>query len=367
MGEKTDFVSNKWLSDEEILTLGIKPKQVDLYRRKYYFESFGIASWIDKLREHTFYTDYIPLTALEGTTMLQFMREDKNFDNIIEHPNIKNLIEKIDLKIQSNEKFSNGVFIKLSTRSPKDVPVYDYDNERLKSLIKYEIEKKIHFARQNNHQTWSFIKATNKFMKVLNGKEAMELILKSSRVREDLSGMLNFGDEFFKCDIIVREWVDEVSERPEYEFRGFANNYKLNALTMYFCFAYSEELVRRKKEIQELILNFYESIKHLIEPTAYVIDFYVMSDNTIKIIEMNPFQTGAGGGLFNWREHRELFLNGPFEFRILEEIPKGVEIPDRWNRWILSEYPANKDWMRVVYLISCVIIILFSIYYFKVK
>tara|TARA_R110002050_G_scaffold138191_1_gene261886 strand:- start:47 stop:421 length:375 start_codon:yes stop_codon:yes gene_type:complete len=35
----------------------------------------------------------------------------------------------------------------------------------------------------------------------------------------------------------------------------------------------------------------------------------------VQVVELNPFHKGAGAALFNWRDHRELFMHGPFEFR----------------------------------------------------
>jgi len=140
--------------------------------------------------------------------------------------------------------------------------------------------------------------------------------------------------------------LKKFAERPQYEFRGFANNKKLNALTMYCCFAYSEELHRRKKEVEKIILKFYDSIKDKIDHTAYVIDFFVMSDNTVKIIELNPFHVGAGAGLFTWKDHRNLFLNGPFEFRITESLPDDVHdiTPIKWQKWIAAKFGPSLDY-----------------------
>lgn len=73
--------------------------------------------------------------------------------------------------------------------------------------------------------------------------------------------------------------------------------------------------------------------------SSYVIDFYLASDNSIKIVELNPFvrlngstpsnhpqHIGAGACLFSWKENRDLFLNGPFEFRIIEVCLSRVQL-----------------------------------------
>eukprot|EP01129_Flabellula_baltica_P009588 TRINITY_DN3937_c0_g1_i3.p1 TRINITY_DN3937_c0_g1~~TRINITY_DN3937_c0_g1_i3.p1 ORF type:complete len:239 (-),score=45.98 TRINITY_DN3937_c0_g1_i3:6-722(-) len=219
----------------------------------------------------------------------------------------------------------------------------------------------------HNHHVWSFVIATNMAMKIRSGEEAVRLLVRSSRISEDLNRMLEFGEEHFDCSLILREWIDEVAERPAYEFRGFASNGSLNALSMYFCMAYSEELEQRKAEIQELILNFYDSVKDKIPQSSYVIDFYVGADNTVKIIELNPFHIGAGPCLFSWRENREQFINGPFEFRITESVPDDIHetIPIRWHKYINKQLKNRKRSKRrkQLFLTLPIIIILLLVAY----
>lgn len=97
-----------------------------------------------------------------------------------------------------------------------------------------------------------------------------------------------------------------------------------------------DDLIARKDEIQKIILDFFEKVKPSITHGSYVIDFYVRRDNRVMIIELNPFHNGAGGCLFNWREDRLRFMNGPFEFRItetLKEDPRDI-IPNGWMKLI---------------------------------
>lgn len=58
------------------------------------------------------------------------------------------------------------------------------------------------------------------------------------------------------------------------------------------------------------------------------------------IIELNPFHVGAGPCLFSWRLDRERFLNGPYEFRIVENAQNDSfdVIPLKWQKWIKKRY-----------------------------
>ncbi len=63
----------------------------------------------------------------------------------------------------------------------------------------------------------------------------------------------------------------------------------------------------------------------------------------IAIIEFNPFYKSAGSGLFNWKDDRELFLNGPLEFRVREgKDPKELfYLHASWVR-AFKEYKGEK-------------------------
>ncbi len=97
-------------------------------------------------------------------------------------------------------------------------------------------------------------------------------------------------------------------------------------------------MIEREEEVRTLIEDFFGQIKHKIAHTSYVIDFYITTGNQVVIIELNPFHNGAGGGLFSWAKDRELFLNGPLEFRITKELkedPRESLLPS-WQRFIDS-------------------------------
>jgi len=64
------------------------------------------------------------------------------------------------------------------------------------------------------------------------------------------------------------------------------------------------------------------------------------------VIELNPFHIGAGACLFSWEKDRELFMNGPFTFKIIEEehpeISKSI-IPIKWKKMIDAKYGPKEE------------------------
>lgn len=57
----------------------------------------------------------------------------------------------------------------------------------------------------------------------------------------------------------------------------------------YFHYAVFPELVENKDKVSEKIIEFWESINHLIRHESYVVDFAIMKNGAVKVIEINPF------------------------------------------------------------------------------
>lgn len=178
--------------------------------------------------------------------------------------------------------------------------MYDFGNEAVKSKIAEEFDSLGDKLGNDNEEVWAFIRATIKMTRVNSGHEALDLLRRSTRIREDLGKILRFGEEHFSARVTVREWVNEVAERPQFEFRGFAHNKELHAVTQYFHMTYAREVHQRRDEIAAKIKDFHDSIRDKIPHSSYVIDFYVTRDNRVLIVELNPFHIGAGAGLFTW-------------------------------------------------------------------
>ena len=305
---KESFKSPHLLSDEEILREGVKPSDVEIFRRTYYWMQFGLNTWCNhpNLSPFTFKTLFISLSFDEAQAIV-----DRHMQKTVEDPTQIALLKQLETKIdQSLETFKNrSAFIKLATRSPKDAPLYDFENKELQQCILEELNRVALQGIQSKKRGKmelkpvdlipAFVRATNRYLKVENGKKALELLIESHRIREDLNRMLNLGKQKFEkvkdaVSIVLREWLEEVVERPQFEFRAFVHNNHINAITQYFSFCYFPELVQNKQKLQNLMLNFFnDHVKqHLINHQSYVIDFYVKQDDQVMIIELNPFHNG---------------------------------------------------------------------------
>ncbi|KAH3765875.1 Ras subfamily protein [Pelomyxa schiedti] len=336
----TKFQSSLLLTDDQIVALGVPRDQAEMYRRKHYQYSFGISTWYEALKEHTFRSSFLSISYDEARAIV-----NKNRHNVTEAEQaiIDSLQERLELLMKT--EYPGGAFMKLNTRSPKDVPLdQDLDcSDLAKSLV--ELLNAIPpEKRNNNSETIAFVKATGDWMKCPNSSKVIQLLVESTRVREDLSKCMDFPPALFEASITLREWIPHVPHNPHMEFRGFVYKKNLNALTQYLSFLFFPELVEQKEAIQARICAFHEEIKTRIPHESYVIDFYVTPER-VMIIELNPFHSGAGASLFSWKNDREKFMNGPFEFRIVEEPITNPEedplllVPAKWRNFIVQSRP----------------------------
>ena len=107
--------------------------------------------------------------------------------------------------------------------------------------------KKIDPKMEVNSIGHAMIIATNKMMKIESSKDAIQLLIKSSRIYEDLSKNVSFGKKHYQSKLVLREWIPEIVDHPELEFRCFVHEKNLNAVSQYFADTYFPELLTKKE------------------------------------------------------------------------------------------------------------------------
>eukprot|EP01095_Lingulamoeba_sp_RSL-Kostka_P007883 TRINITY_DN2564_c0_g1_i1.p2 TRINITY_DN2564_c0_g1~~TRINITY_DN2564_c0_g1_i1.p2 ORF type:complete len:426 (-),score=115.59 TRINITY_DN2564_c0_g1_i1:1045-2322(-) len=369
----TVFKNPHWLEDEECDKRGIDKNLRELYKRYIYQQAFSVQKWYEELKEYTFPTKFVELDEEEIWALLKgnshwinrtVTKKDEESEKKYTVEVLKkakgildNLGKRIDQEME--EWKDSGIFVKLNTRSPKDVCIYDIDNEENVSMMLNYTEEflkmqdtykdTLEHAFNGDQVLQCFVKSCTKSMRLFNGKSAIDLCLKSDRIFQDLSKVERFGLNNVQVFIVIRKFDETVIQNPGMEFRGFVYNNSLNALSQYDDATYYKEIADHKKEIGDSILSFFnDNIRdHLEHIESYVIDFYLYN-NRIFVIELNPFHKGAGPCLFTWRDHRELFMNGPFEFRVVEERQANplLKIHGVWerylSRYVKKEYLSDK-------------------------
>jgi len=166
-------------------------------------------------------------------------------------------------------------------------------------------------------------------LKMTSGKQALDLLLRSQRIYEDLKlGIKKYEQDIknkettFDIQIIVRQWVTVPISG---EFRGFVYAKELTALSQYFDSCYFPELIKNESKILSRIQEFFTKIKKSIPLSNYIIDFALTSEN-IYIIELNPFAPTTDACLFTWTQDEDI-LHGkaPFNYRYVQEPKKHLK------------------------------------------
>ena len=108
------------------------------------------------------------------------------------------------------------------------------------------------------------------------------------------------------------------------EFRCFATNHTLNAISQYHCYTVFPSLqdAAEVRAIRAAILAFHAHLRPALPMPDYVMDVVVYADGTCQMIEVNPFGAymSSGAALFNWRSDRRVLYG---EERVVVKGGKG--------------------------------------------
>jgi len=241
----------------------------------------------------------------------------------------------IDEKIR---EFSgaNGVFVRLSSRSPKDVcdytlyETYLHDLAAMKREEGGSIKNSEEVEANPVFQKIAFTRASCNVLKSTTGLNAVKLFLNSQRVFEDLTMATSLydSDDTFQMQVVVRRWENI---RQEWEFRAFVFDGVLTACSQYYSGVFVPKLAANKEQYKQRIVSFWEaSVKSVMEDvgvSTYVVDFVLDPTNTSRdwIVEINNPPPIAGAGLYDWdiAEDREIIEKAKaFDFRVLMESPE---------------------------------------------
>lgn len=165
---------------------------------------------------------------------------------------------------------SEGSFIRLSTRSPKDC----------------------------------LLKPTSGNLRIFSSKEALQVLCSSERIKTDLP-------KHPVC--VIRPWVQLIDWS---EVRVFIHNGVITAASQYSPgFVFPEELRKNEKNI----FDFVEALMKLFpEGSSCVADVGMTKSGNWVLIEMNPFGRQTSACLFSWVIDDKVLHDGPFCFRVVE-------------------------------------------------
>lgn len=256
-------------------------------------------NWFSLLKEFTFETKFCSITYADACLFVKIYEsffKDKDLsliqsikwkENLNEHDkaNLNSILCRLDDAISEFLKDNSCVFIKTSSRSAKDSPLA---TKKFKDLYKnyLDISKD---SENENTQITCLLKAAFDCLKVSNAEEAIEMIIKSERIYQDMLLAIDNPDRF-KENFIIRKFYNI---DVDMEFRGFVYGMRLNALSQYNYLICSNRLVESKEHVQKLIIEYFNNnilpvLKEAKFEDNFVIDFAVLSSNKIKF-KLNKF------------------------------------------------------------------------------
>lgn len=354
-------------------------------RWEYFFNS-GVNSWHGDIAAHTFSSTFCELQPQEAQAIVDHWDtcrrirvsnpdSDQTRDQLLAEAEetaraqLSELSARLELSIAAEAAKSpvGKVFVKLSTRSPKDSKkalrraAHNY-RQRVEELQAERNGEEI-----DENTKWQILSdSVTSATSVRNADEAMELLLDSDRVYEDLEYALRgpaavaaaaAGSDDrqtytrqWNTSLVARAWDPRL--RPETEFRGICWDGKLTCLCQYFHPLYFPQIVQEKASIEaDVLAKFgHPDIQAAVARLGghCIIDFARVCPGEVIIVELNPFDGvclgtfPASTGLFIWDDPvDQKIMQGTksFEFRV-REAP--LERSKLFNQ-------CNPDWRSIIY------------------
>jgi hypothetical protein len=215
---------------------------------------------------------------------------------------LSQLEKKIDGAIKQFSAENAGVFVRLSTRSPKDALYfpgtknYEYMVALLSERIK-KIDPEFTKKERSNQELIVFTETMTQALQVTSGRAAIDLLANSERILTDLNRALDFPN-LWDMKLIVRLFQ---SIPYSMEFRGFVYDKKLTALSQYDPYICFEELNNPKTQrriIRKIEAFFNEQVMARVPYEHYIIDFGIRNLKSkhaeIVVVEINSFEPSSG-------------------------------------------------------------------------
>jgi hypothetical protein len=262
-----------------------------------------VENFQDAISDFTFASLSVPLTRETARALLDCRDEDIETD-----VHLRALVVSLD---ELAEKLGRPrFFVRLSSRSPKDAPLALPAFKDLLGKCRARIARE--HGESNNTRLHALQVAATLAMACKSGRDAVQLLLNSKRIRDDLerfsSGEL--GD--------FRVWAREFRFMPiEFELRAFVFERRLTAISQYNEFLFFPHLVAHQDAVRAKASQFVADVMPLLPLDSCVLDLALVRDGDgeddlfmtraeaasidtfrVVIVELNPFAEFMGGGCF---------------------------------------------------------------------
>lgn len=117
--------------------------------------------------------------------------------------------------------------------------------------------------------------------------------------------------------LALRKWYPSLN--PAMEFRCFVRNRRLVGISQREVTGFYPNLIEKKHDLEMVIKNFYiDNVNTRFESESYTFDVYVKKDETVKLVDFNPWCAFTLPLMFTWEELESEQRSSDLEFRIVE-------------------------------------------------
>jgi hypothetical protein len=315
--------------------------------REYFFDA-AVDKWYDQISDCTFRSHFVTITEDEGREIIRHWRANQGATvEVSTLDRLSDLAARIDTAIRNHFSPEAGVFVKLSTRSPKDSFTV-FRKAEIAFTARLDADGNVMGTHEgvsrDNSRLVAFSEEMVRAAAVHNGHEALTILLDSWRVAEDLIYAIEEGDSSKPVTVVIREWFPEMT--PLCEFRAFIWDRRMNAVGQYWHSLYFPSLQdpALRANIAQDLHTFFEKIGPSLPVPNSMLDLAWLGPGRVLLVEVNPLAEGLGSfrgstGLFDYYKDADL-LQGrlPFELRVREK--------EEERRTLINI--MNPEWRRIV-------------------
>ena len=297
----------------------------------------------DVIQEFSFPAFFVPLTPQAAQWLIDAHKQFTSSQEsgcpftLADHLGLLEICRRINCEARDRGWFHDneesegmrGIFVRLSTRSPKDSVMF---RSSLAEALRLEFGALIEIERANAttttestvlHALYRTAVAVNR---CVSAEMAIQLLVESHRIQGDLehyvAQSLLDPSNVPIFNFVVRPFVQFDVEN---EFRAFVFKRRLTAITQYNELCYFPRLQLCHDAVCRAMMDTAAALILSLPPTLdnCVIDFVCIDEQagwTARIVEINPMAEFAGSGLFSFeKDWRVLQGHDPFEFRFRKD------------------------------------------------
>lgn len=315
-------------------------------RREYFFQAM-VDNWYEKIKDKTFYSHFTPIHPAEAKALIQHWETigSKSNEPVSDIPDeLQDLVDRVDRIISAHFSEYSGVFVKLSTRSPKDSKtIFRKAEAAFHDRLDEHGNVSGWTTSKENARLIAFSEEMAKANAVTNGRDAVTILLDSWRIAEDLMYAFEDGKKEHSVSLVIRGWDARIL--PKCEFRGFVWDCQLTCVGQYWHSLYYPDLFDQKDRIGQDLLTFFKTIQDSLPVPTAMLDLAWLGPGDVVLIEVNPLMEGLGSfkgstGLFDYYGDADTLMGkNPFEIR--------VRTVEESKNEILSH--MSLEWRKVVY------------------